>query len=196
MNTTTTNATIENSAMSAIVADATAAAKGKPENYSAETTAQLLAAYADGKGSTVEQLAALFGKSARSIVAKLSKEKVYTKKEYVTKAGTKPVSKEEHVVKIASLIGVESAKLESLEKANKGVLQTLETALEKSGNSFDGADTDAEKMDKAKVLASIFSLIGSDGSDLASLKYANKGALQVIEKALQGSAEEFAEMDE
>jgi vacuolar-type H+-ATPase subunit B/Vma2 len=123
--------------MAAIVNDAKTVAKGKVENYSAEVTTELLAAYADGK--TVEQLAALFGKTARSIVAKLSREKVYTKKEYVTKAGTKPESKEEMIVKIAELIDIEPAKLESLEKANKGVLKILFDALNGSAELFEAA---------------------------------------------------------
>ena len=123
--------------MAAIVSDATTVAKGKVENYSAEVTTALLAEYASGK--TVEQLAATFGKTARSIVAKLSREKVYTKKEYTTKAGTKPVSKEEMIVKIAELIDIDSAKLESLEKANKGVLQILFDALNGSAELFEAA---------------------------------------------------------
>lgn len=121
--------------MDSIVNEAAVVAKGKVENYSTEVTVNLLAAYASGK--TVEQLAEAFGKTTRSIVAKLSREKVYVKKTYVTKAGTLPVSKEQHVATIAALLGLDAGKLDSLEKANKGVLQILENALKPSANEFD-----------------------------------------------------------
>lgn len=129
-----TNATVMNS----IVNEATVVAKGKVENYSAEVTVKLLDAYASGK--TVEQLAEAFGKTTRSIVAKLSREKVYVKKVYVTKAGNTPVSKEQHVATIAAFMGVDASKLESLEKANKGVLTLIEDTLKAMANAFDSAD--------------------------------------------------------
>jgi hypothetical protein len=44
-------------------------------NYTAEQTAQLVANYQDGV--TVERLAEMFGKTTRSVVAKLSREGVY-----------------------------------------------------------------------------------------------------------------------
>jgi len=127
------------SVMDSIVADAATVAKGKVENYSAEVTEKLLAAWADSSKvkADVEALAVMFGKSARSIVAKLSREKVYVKATYVTKAGEKPVSKEAHVVAIATLLGIDPSKLDSLEKANKGVLQILEDALNGSAELFD-----------------------------------------------------------
>lgn len=122
-------------AMKSIVAEATVVAKGKVENYSAEVTDCLLSAYRSGK--TVEELAVAFGKTTRSIVAKLSREKVYTKKVYVTKAGVTPVSKEQHVATIAAFMGVDAGKLESLEKANKTVLTLIEDTLKKMAHNFD-----------------------------------------------------------
>ena len=182
------------SVMASIVSEATVAAKGKVENYSVEVTDKLLAAYAEG--STVEQLAVLFGKTARSIVAKLSREKVYVKKEYVTKAGAKPVSKEEMVAVIAKSILVTPDKLESLEKANKGVLLIIETALQKSGNAFDGEDTAIEKASKASLISIIIEAIGSNDVDMASLKYANMVTLNILAKSLIGSAAEFDSVTE
>lgn len=121
--------------MTSIVADATTVAKGKVENYSPEVTDCLLSAYRSGK--TVEELAAAFGKTTRSIVAKLSREKVYVKKVYVTKAGVTPVSKEQHVSTIAAFMGVDVSKLESLEKANKTVLTLIEDTLKAMAHNFD-----------------------------------------------------------
>jgi len=117
--------------MAAIVTDAKTVAKGKVENYSADVTDKLLAAWAlTGKSKAdVEALAVTFGKTARSIVAKLSREKVYVKAVYVSKAGTVPVSKEAHVAAIAAFMGVAVDKLESLEKANKTVLMLIESTL-------------------------------------------------------------------
>jgi hypothetical protein len=117
--------------MGSIVDNATVAAKGKEANYSADVTEKLLAAWAvtDKSKVAVETLAVTFGKTARSIVAKLSREKVYVKAAYVSKAGTVPVSKEAHVATIAAFMGVEVSKLESLEKANKTVLMLIESTL-------------------------------------------------------------------
>ena len=47
-------------------------------NYTPEQTAQLVANYK--AGATVEALATMFGKTTRSVVAKLSREGVYTAK--------------------------------------------------------------------------------------------------------------------
>lgn len=98
----------------------------------------------DKSKSAVEKLAAEFGKTARSIVAKLSREKVYVKQEYTTKNGTAPVSKEEMVGIIAAFCGVKADKLESLEKANKGVLQLLQDVLTKTAHDHDNTAADRE----------------------------------------------------
>lgn len=131
--------TTTSSVMNAIVADAKTVAKGKVENYSIEVTIKLLAAWAESKQAKtdVEALAKTFGKTARSIVAKLSREKVYKKQVYVSKAGTVPVSKEQHVATIAAFMGVDVDKLESLDKANKGVLMLIEATLLKMAHQYD-----------------------------------------------------------
>ncbi len=123
----------------------------KVENYSAEVTEKLLSAWgaSDKSKAAVEALAATFGKTARSIVAKLSREKVYVKQAYVTKAGTVPVSKEEHVNAIAAFCGVRPDQLESLEKANKGVLQILQDVLTKTAHDHDNTAADRAAEDEA-----------------------------------------------
>ncbi len=140
--------------MASVVTEATKPAK--VENYSAAVTVDLLAQWADSDKSkaAVEKLAGIFGKTTRSLVAKLAKEKVYVKAEYVTKAGTKPVSKEQHVIAIAAFMGVDAAKLESLEKANKCVLQMLEDAMKKSAQSFADREAEIEAENEAAFLES------------------------------------------
>ena len=54
----------------------------KAVNYTAEQTAKMVADYK--AGVTVEAIATELGKTVRSIVAKLSREKVYTAKTYKT----------------------------------------------------------------------------------------------------------------
>jgi hypothetical protein len=53
----------------------------KTINYTPEQTAQIISDYQSGK--SVEIIADNLGKTVRSIVAKLSREKVYIKKEYL-----------------------------------------------------------------------------------------------------------------
>ena len=63
----------------------------KAVNYTAEQTAKIIADYQ--AGVAVESIAQAMGKTVRSIVAKLSREKVYIAKSYVNKNGEKPVKK-------------------------------------------------------------------------------------------------------
>ena len=92
----------------------------KPVNYTPEQTAQLVANYK--AGATVETLATMFGKTTRSVVAKLSREGVYTAK---TKATVVRVKKAELVDRIASLCGATPEAFDSLEKANHEVLEAI-----------------------------------------------------------------------
>jgi len=73
----------------------------KTVNYSPEQTAQLVANYK--AGATVETLATMFGKTTRSVVAKLSREGVYQAKS--KSSGVARVKKAELVDRIASLCG-------------------------------------------------------------------------------------------
>jgi hypothetical protein len=96
-------------------------------NYSAEVTAEIVIRYAAGE--TVEALATFAGKSTRSIVAKLSREGVYTSKAK-TKAEAR-TTKGEFVAQIAEAMGVDEEALDSLEKATASALKLVLTAVTK-----------------------------------------------------------------
>ena len=74
---------------------------------------------------TVEKLAKELDKSIKSIIGKLSREGVYKKTEYTTKAGEKPVTKLEIVQELAESLELDSYKLAGLEKAPKSTLKAL-----------------------------------------------------------------------
>lgn len=98
----------------------------KQVNYTVEQTAELVEAYnTQPTAETVAAFAEKFGKSVKSVVAKLSREGVYKRKEYVTKKGEKPVSKEELVAEIAGMLNVSAEALVGLEKANKSTLTLI-----------------------------------------------------------------------
>lgn len=94
----------------------------KTVNYTPEMVASLVEGYK--AGTSVEALALEFGKSVRSIVAKLSREGVYVAKGKAT-SGEKAVTKVILIAKIAEKLGVEAEKLASLEKATKEALEIL-----------------------------------------------------------------------
>ena len=98
----------------------------KTVNYSPEQTALLVAKYKDG--TSVESLAEMFGKTTRSVVAKLSREGVYTAKSKST--GVARVKKAELVDRIATLCGANPEAFDSLEKANHEVLEAILTNLQ------------------------------------------------------------------
>ena len=105
----------------------------KTPNYTPEQTAELTAAYlADSSKTTVEAFAAKFAKSTRSIVAKLAKEGVYKKAEYVSKTGEKPVKKDAHADAIGAVLKLTEPEIESLTKANKTALVKIFAALANS----------------------------------------------------------------
>ena len=72
----------------------------KAVNYTAEQTAKMVSDYT--AGVTTEQIALEMGKSVRSIVAKLSREKVYVAKTYTTKTG-ETVAKKDAVADVADV---------------------------------------------------------------------------------------------
>lgn len=123
----TTTTTAGSSVMASTMENAKKAST-KVENYSVETTEALRLAYAANPNT--DALALQFGKTSRSIIAKLSRMGVYVKPEYKTKTGETPISKEEIVANIATLIQADVEVLESLEKANKTALQLIFDALE------------------------------------------------------------------
>lgn len=105
----------------------------KAVNYTPEQTMQLVEAYkANPTEATVKQFAELLGKSVRSITAKLSREGVYQKKQYVSKTGEKPVKKDAHADAIGAILKLPENDVESLTKANKTALKAIFEALANS----------------------------------------------------------------
>jgi hypothetical protein len=102
----------------------------KAVNYTPEQTAQIIADYQAGK--SVEIIAENLGKTVRSIVAKLSREKVYIKKEYKTKTGESVIKKDTHADAIGAILRLPENDIESLTKANKNALKAIFEALANS----------------------------------------------------------------
>lgn len=95
----------------------------KAINYTPEQTAKMVGDYQ--AGVAVEAIAQALGKSVRSVVAKLSREKVYVPKTYVTKNGEAVVRKDAHADFIAQALGMSEADADSLTKANKTALAKM-----------------------------------------------------------------------
>ena len=102
----------------------------KTINYTPEQTAQIIADYQ--AGLSVEIIADNLGKTVRSIVAKLSREKVYIAKEYKTKNGLSPIKKDVHADAIGAILRLPENDIESLTKANKNALKAIFEALANS----------------------------------------------------------------
>jgi hypothetical protein len=102
----------------------------KTVNYTPEQTTKMVADYANGV--TVESIAQDLGKTVRSVVAKLSREKVYQAKTYVSKTGQKPVKKDVHADAIGAILLLPENDIESLTKANKSALEAIFKALANS----------------------------------------------------------------
>jgi hypothetical protein len=100
----------------------------KAVNYTPEQTALATSQYI--AGVSVEQIAMALGKSARSIVAKLSRElkgteNEYKAKTYASKTGEAVVKKDELADKMSSVFGLTEAEADSLTKANKTALKKI-----------------------------------------------------------------------
>lgn len=107
--------------------------KAPKENYTAEMVSAIKAAYTENPSKdTVESLATRYNKTVRSIVAKLSREGVYKKAEYVAKNGEKPIRKNAHAEAIGAILGLSEGEVTSLEKANKTALEKIFGALANS----------------------------------------------------------------
>ena len=108
--------------------------------YTAEQTAELVSAYAaNPSAEVVATFAEKFGKTVKSVVAKLSREGVYQKKEYVSKTGGKPVKKDALANEFQDVFGLTESEADSLTKANK-------TALAKILNSFKALENASTKL--------------------------------------------------
>lgn len=101
----------------------------KPVTYTVEQTAELVANYA--AGTSVDELALKFGKSVRSVVAKLSREGVYVKKVAAAKESAGHSRKEEVVLALELAAGTE---MPSLHKCTKADLEKLLNFARLSGN--------------------------------------------------------------
>ena len=102
----------------------------KTVNYTAEQTARIISDYQSGV--SVETISDNLGKSVRSIVSKLSREKVYIKKQYKTKTGESAVRKDTHADAIGAILRLPENDIESLTKANKNALKVIFEALANS----------------------------------------------------------------
>src|SRR4030066_3411 len=99
----------------------------KNVNYTAEQTAKAVEDYK--AGVSIEAIAVAVGKTARSVIAKLSREGVYQKKAYVAKDGAVVQSKADLVTEIAAKLGVPAEQVDSLESATKAALKLVAAAL-------------------------------------------------------------------
>jgi hypothetical protein len=105
-------------------------ANAKTVNYTDVQTAELVKAYAENPSAdTVKFFAEKFGKTTKSVIAKLSREKVYIKKEYISKTGEKPVAKDTTADAIGKILKMTEAETSSLTKANKSALDKIMKAL-------------------------------------------------------------------
>ena len=102
----------------------------KVVNYTPEQTAQMVTDYT--AGVSVETIAQNLGKTVRSVVAKLSREKVYVAKTYVSKTGEPVVKKDAHADAIGAILRLPENDIESLTKANKSALKAIFDALANS----------------------------------------------------------------
>lgn len=97
------------------------------KNYTDEMVAQMTAAYTENPTrETVDELAETFGKTTRSIIAKLSREGVYKAQPRTTKTGEPVIAKAELVSQIEAHFDIE---MPTLVKAGKQDLQRLVDAI-------------------------------------------------------------------
>ena len=107
-------------------------ADAQVKNYTDEMVATMVDQYsASPTKATVEALAETFGKSTRSIIAKLSREGVYVAQPKTTKSGAPIVRKADIVARIQAQLGVELV-APTLVKASKLDLLMLEDAIVKA----------------------------------------------------------------
>ena len=105
-------------------------AKTPVVNYTVEQTADMISAYtAAPNADTVATLALKLGKSVRSVVAKLSREKVYVKPVATSKNGGAIVKKSELVDSLMDKVNLTEAEATSFEHVNKTALVKLLAAL-------------------------------------------------------------------
>lgn len=101
--------------------------------YTVEQTAALVEAYKENPTrETVEAFAAKFGKTVKSVIAKLSREQVYQKAEATRKDGSPVEKKDQTADAIGKILNLDEAAVTSLTKANRNALQAIFAALANS----------------------------------------------------------------
>lgn len=126
----------------------------KTVNYTEEQTTEMVERYDaaetdEERAGAVDSLAEEFGKTVRSVRAKLVREGVYVKKTYKTKTGGKAETKEEIVQDIAEILNVSSEQLNGLEKATKGAIALIRGEFVAARAALFALDSDAEEVDSA-----------------------------------------------
>lgn len=91
------------------------------QNYTPEQTQDMIAAYQ--AGTTVEQIAEALGKSVRSVVAKLSREGVYTPKQRAV--GQARRTRADLAQELAERCELNAQQQDNLAKCNHDVLEQL-----------------------------------------------------------------------
>lgn len=104
-------------------------ASEKTVNYTAEQTSELVARYTGGE--TVEALATVFGRTTRSVIAKLSREGVYEKADTKTE-GAKRMTKAEYLAEAEKALQMAAGSLSSMEKGSLESCKALYTAAMKA----------------------------------------------------------------
>lgn len=158
-------------------------ATAKVENYTAEMTAELKAAYLavidkdyDTRKATVIQVfAEKFGKSTKSIVAKLTKEGIYKPAEYVSKTGEKPVKKDAHADAIGKILGLSEPDTDSLTKANKSALVKIFSALANSVPRE--VESPEDEAAKPAIVESLRRMAGLTDAEAASVARVSRSTL-------------------
>ena len=101
------------------------------KTYTDAETRHVLSAYGENPTrDTVDALAKEMGKTVKSIIGKLSREKVYQKADYLTKRGEKPETKLQMTEQIAGMLQGDANRLETLTKASKQDLLYLKVLVE------------------------------------------------------------------
>ena len=106
-------------------------------NYTPEMTASIISDYQ--AGAPIESIALAVGRTTRSIIAKLSREGVYTAKIRTTKTGAPVVKKDNLADQIGMLANLTEAETDSLAKANKTALAKV-LSIVKAAKLLDAND--------------------------------------------------------
>ena len=105
-------------------------------NYSEEDRDYIVAQYVENPSrETVDRLAEELERTPKSIIGKLSREKVYKRQVYMTKQNEKPITKIEIVSIIADHLDLDSDRLVGLDKTPKQTLKLIEKTLAGSQQS-------------------------------------------------------------